>query len=180
MRHARSRAGFTLIEMMFVVSIMGVLSALAIPSFAAMVARSKTAEVAGNLSAMYKHAASYYASERSNRGNTTSVGGHCTVDDAIPSPLSPGKFKQAFAADASFRELGFSVSDLVYYQYGLAAINGTSGCDHRANSAGLYTFYAHGDLDGDGVRSTFELAAGSDSYNLMYHTRGMYIARELE
>lgn len=179
MRRARSRAGFTLIELMLVVSIMGILSALAIPSFTMLVARSKTAEVAGNLSAMYKHASSYYSSERSDRGYA-SVAGHCTTDDALPSPLSPSKNKQAFVADATFRELGFSVSDLVYFQYGLASANGLSSCNHPANTFGLYTFYAHGDLDSDGTQSTFELAAGSDAYNLMYHARGLYIDRETE
>ena len=180
MRRDHSRAGFTLIELMIVVSIMGVLSAIAIPAFAMMIARSKTAEVAGNLSAMYKHAASYYASERSSRGNVSSIGGHCTVEDASPSPVTPGKFKQSFAADGTFRELGFTLSDMVYFQYGLASYSGQSTCEHTANSSGLYTFFAHGDLDGDGVRSTFELAAGSDSYNLMFHARGLYIDRETE
>ena len=180
MRRTRSRAGFTLIEMMFVVSILGLLSALAIPSFAMMIARSKTAEVGGNLSAMYKHAASYYASERSNQGSITSVAGHCTVDDAAPSPATPRNFKQNFSADASFRELGFAIADLVYFQYGLASMNGQSSCEHDANSSGLYTFYAHGDLDSDGIRSTFELSAGTDAFNLMYHARGLYIDRETE
>jgi len=180
MRRERSRAGFTLIEMMMVVGILGVLSALAIPAFAMMIARSKTAEVAGNLSAMYKHAASYYASERSNRGSVSSVGGHCTVDDAQPSPLAPSKLKQPFNADASFRELGFTLSDFVYFQYGLASAGGTSSCQHQPNSSGLYTFYAHGDLDSDGTRSTFELAAGSDAYNLLFHSRGLYIDKETE
>ena len=180
MRRTRSRAGFTLIEMMFVVSILGILSALAIPAFASMIARSKTSEVGGNLSSMYKLAASYYASERSNQGSTTSVAGHCTVDDAMPSPATPHKFKQSFAADASFRELGFTISDMVYFQYGLATLNGVSSCEHAANSSGLYTFFAHGDLDADGIRSTFELAAGTDAFNLLYHGRGLYIDRETE
>ena len=180
MRRKRSLAGFTLIELMIVVSILGVLSALAIPSFAMMVARSKTAEVGGNLSSMYKHAASYYASERSNQGNVASVAGHCTVDDALPSPVLPRKSKQPFNADQSFRDLGFTLADMVYFQYGLASANGTSSCDHQANNAALYTFYAHGDLDSDGTFSTFELAAGTDAYNLLFHARGLYVDRDTE
>jgi hypothetical protein len=43
----------------------------------------------------------------------------------------------------------------------------------------LYTFYAFGDLDGDGVQSTFELAAGSNADNEPYHS-GFYIVNELE
>ena len=45
----------------------------------------------------------------------------------------------------------------------MASKNGTSSCEHSANSSGLYTFYAHGDLDSDGTVSTFELAAGTDA-----------------
>jgi prepilin-type N-terminal cleavage/methylation domain-containing protein len=180
MRLRRPRAGFTLIEMMFVVTILGVLSAVAIPSFAMMIARSKTAEVGGNLSAMYKHAASYYASERSSQGNVASVAGHCTVDDAAPSPASPRKFKQQFSADNTFSELGFVLADFVYFQYGLASLNATSSCEHSASSGGLYTFYAHGDLDSDGTYSTFELSAGTDAFNLLYHARSLYIERETE
>jgi prepilin-type N-terminal cleavage/methylation domain-containing protein len=174
-----SEQAFTLIELMVVVGIMGVLSAIAVPSFAAMMRRSKTAEVSGNLNAMFKNAASYYVSERAGQGNIASIAGHCTVEDAGPSPTVPGRTKQPFAADASFRALGFDVADFVYYSYGLAAMSGLSSCDNTA-SVSMYTFYAHGDLDGDSTESTFELASGTDESNVLYHSRGIYIAHELE
>lgn len=180
MRRTHSRAGFTLIELMIVVSILGVLSALAVPSFSSVIARSKTSEIAGNLSGMFKSAASYYASERATQGNGAGVSGHCTVDDGTPSPAIPNRTKQTFVADQSFRDLGFNIGDLVYYQYGLASLGGVGACNNNANSGGLYTFFAHGDLDEDGIRSTFELAAGTDSFNLMYHARALHIDRETE
>ena len=174
------KAGFTIIELMIAVAIVGTLSALAVPAFSSMVNRSRTAEVMGNLNAMFKNAASYYAAERSWQGQITTTAGHCTVSDAVPSPLTPGKQKQVFQGDDSFRALGFTIADLVYFSYGLASQNGISGCDHVPRDASLYTFYANGDLDGDGTWSTFEFAAGSDDSNVLYHSRGYYIASELE
>ncbi|MEY4581633.1 MAG: hypothetical protein RL701_6336 [Pseudomonadota bacterium] len=180
MQRKRTGAGFTLIELMVVVGIVGVLSAIAIPSFAIMVKRSKTAEVSGNLNAMFKHAASYYSSERSTQGQVSSVSGYCTVQDANQSPPVPRKIKQPFSPDASFRALGYSIGDQVYYSYGLVAQGGTSKCARVANSTGLYTFFAHGDLDSNNVVSTFELAAGSDASNVLYHARGFHIEHETE
>jgi type IV pilus assembly protein PilA len=178
---SRPRAdGFTLIELMIVVAIMGVLSAIALPAFKKMVDRSKTAETSANLDSMFKSAASYYASERAEQGQVSSTAGHCTVGDAGPGPLIPTKDKQSFASDDSFRALGFSIADLVYFSYGVASGSGTSVCDNGPHTANLYTFYANGDLDGDGVFSTFELATGSDSTNVLYHARGFYVADDLE
>jgi prepilin-type N-terminal cleavage/methylation domain-containing protein len=179
----RSRAvskGFTLIELMIVVAIMGILAAIAVPSFAGFVNRSKTAETVGNINSMFKTAASYYMAERSGRGHVASVAGHCTVDDAGPTPAMPGKDKQLFDPDATFRAIGFNIADLVYYSYGIASAGGLSACNNAAGRMDLYTFYAHGDLDGDTIQSTFELAAGSDSSNTLYHSRGFFIVRDVE
>jgi prepilin-type N-terminal cleavage/methylation domain-containing protein len=181
MPRKRALQGFTLIELMVVVGIMGVLSSVAIPAFTRLVNRSKTAEIAANLDSMFKNASSYYTSERSSQGQVSSVAGHCTVDDALPSPSAPQKNKQVFPGNDTFRMLGFSVADLVYYSYGLAS--GTSGvgrCNNNPSALVLYTFYANGDLDGDSIYSTFELAAGSDPTNVLYHARGLHVINELE
>jgi prepilin-type N-terminal cleavage/methylation domain-containing protein len=180
MRRQRSRHAFTLIELMVVVGIVGVLSSIAIPSFTSMVRRSKSAETASNLDSMFKNAASYYASERSSQGNVATVSGHCTVNDGGPAPAAPLREKQFMPDDPSFRALGFSVADLVYYSYGVASNGGTSTCANPPGSPALYTFYAHGDLDGDGTFSTFELTAASDASNLLYHSRSLFIDHETE
>ncbi|HEX4354276.1 MAG TPA: prepilin-type N-terminal cleavage/methylation domain-containing protein [Polyangiales bacterium] len=172
--------GFTLIELMLVVAIMGVLSAIALPAFSKMVARSKTAETAANLDSMFKSAASYYTGERAGQGQVSSTAGHCTIGDAGPAPVIPKKDKQPFPVDDNFRALGFGIGDLVYFSYGLASGSGTSVCDNGPHNASLYTFYANGDLDGDGTFSTFELATGSDSTNVLYHARGFYVIDDLE
>jgi type IV pilus assembly protein PilA len=53
--------GFTLVELMVVVAIIGLLSAVAIPNFQKYQARSKTAEAKLQLSALYTAEASFFA-----------------------------------------------------------------------------------------------------------------------
>ncbi len=47
-------AGFTLVELMIVVVILGILAAVAIPAFTRYVKRSKTSEATGNISKIYQ------------------------------------------------------------------------------------------------------------------------------
>ena len=49
-----------------------------------------------------------------------------------------------------------------------------------ANSQTVYTFAANGDLDGDGTKSIFELAAGTDKDTTLFHSKGFYIINEIE
>lgn len=55
-----SRKGFTLIELMIVVAIIGILAAVAIPKFADLVTKSKEAAVKGNLGAVRSAVSIYY------------------------------------------------------------------------------------------------------------------------
>ena len=64
----RSRKGFTLIELMIVVAIIGILAAIAIPNFLKFQAKSKTSEAKTNLKAIYTAETAYY-SEENEYGN---------------------------------------------------------------------------------------------------------------
>ena len=65
----RLQRGFTLIELMIVVAIIGILAAIAIPNFTRFQAKSKQSEVKTNLKAIFTAAKSYFA-ERDNYGST--------------------------------------------------------------------------------------------------------------
>lgn len=171
--------GFSLIELMIVVAILGILAALAIPAFTAYVARSKTSEASSNLNQMFKSSAAYYSGDLAGKAVTSTVTGNCTIANAGPCPATPSGDKKKFTADAAFRGINFFIADYVYFSYGIDSA-ATSVCGHTANTNSLYTFYAHGDLDADGTLSTFELAAGTDTSNTLYHARGIYISKETE
>lgn len=172
----KKKSGFTLIELMIVVAILGILAALAIPAFIGYIRRSKTSEATGNLNSYFKSAAAYYSQERTSKSITASTTTFCLAAPTGLSPGSPGPNKQKFSASSTSQALGFTIADYVYFGYGLTSVD---GCGHTAGQ-NVYTFFAQGDLDGDGVQSTFELATSTDEDNSLYHARGFYIINEIE
>jgi type IV pilus assembly protein PilA len=67
-----SRKGFTLIELMIVVAIIGILASIAIPNFLKFQAKSKMAEAKTNLGAIYTGEISFFG-EKNMYGNFDSI-----------------------------------------------------------------------------------------------------------
>ncbi|MBN1655001.1 MAG: type II secretion system protein [Deltaproteobacteria bacterium] len=176
----QKKSGFTLIELMIVVAIIGILAALAVPAFISYVRRSKTGEATQNLNSMFKAASSYYSKERTPQGLTGASVNYCVVASGAMSPADPSSDKKQFAADANFAALDFTIGDFVYYGYGLDSAAATSTCGTAPASTDVYTMYAHGDLDGDDVNSTFELAVGTSADNELIKSGGFFIQSEIE
>ncbi len=61
----RNRKGFTLIELMIVVAIIGILAAIAIPNFLKFQAKSKQSEAKTNLKAIFTAETSYFGENNS-------------------------------------------------------------------------------------------------------------------
>jgi type IV pilus assembly protein PilA len=68
------RKGFTLIELMIVVAIIGILAAIAIPNFIKFQARSKQSEAKSNLKAMFTAERAYYQEKDTYSALVNSIG----------------------------------------------------------------------------------------------------------
>jgi prepilin-type N-terminal cleavage/methylation domain-containing protein len=83
----KSKKGFTLIELMIVVAIIGILAAIAIPRFASMLERSREGATKGNLGALRSAVSIYYGDkEGAWPDNLTS-----TAFTAYINPIPPAK-----------------------------------------------------------------------------------------
>ncbi|MFH0899285.1 MAG: prepilin-type N-terminal cleavage/methylation domain-containing protein, partial [Pseudomonadota bacterium] len=65
----RIKGGFTLVELMIVVAIIGVLAAVAIPAFVKYIRNAKTSEALVNVGKIYEGARAYYEDELTGRGS---------------------------------------------------------------------------------------------------------------
>ncbi len=68
----RNKKGFTLIELMIVVAIIGILAAIAIPNFLKFQAKSKMSEAKTNLGAIYTGQLAFFG-EQNSYGDFTSI-----------------------------------------------------------------------------------------------------------
>lgn len=168
MTNRKGRAGFTLIELMVVVAIVGTLSVLATYGVRKYVAHAKSAEARNALGIMGTDAIVAFERE-SMAGNSlafkTSSGSArklCASSSAsVPAAAASiqGRKYQSTAAEwnkdaatnAGFSCLKYTMDVPQYYMYSYAL----TGSGSAAGDS--YTASAQGDLDGNGVMSLFSL-----------------------
>ena len=83
----KSVKGFTLIELMIVVAIIGILAAIAIPKFADLVTKSKEAAVKGSLGSIRSALSIYYSDTEGIFPATASLTASLTDGGSSPGPL---------------------------------------------------------------------------------------------
>ncbi len=133
---ARRRQGFTLIELMIVVSIIGLMATIAIPSFLRFQLRSKAAEGKVNLVSVVRAEEGYFAAT-----NT-----YLAIAPAVPNPI-PAAGRTPWPAGTPFDTLGWAPEGEVYFSYLVSADNAGTG----SMALVRFTAEAASDIDGDAL-----------------------------
>lgn len=145
----KSEKGFTLIELMIVVAIIGILAAIAIPNFLRFQLKSKTSEAKVNLAAIRTAEESYLAE----------FGSYVTAA-ATPAAWTPRSTKSSFTGGglSSFDQLGWAPEGAVFFQYAVL-VDGTNVL--------AYTADALGDIDGDATNQIWGYVHSDPSGNVV-------------
>jgi prepilin-type N-terminal cleavage/methylation domain-containing protein len=152
--------GFTLIELMIVVAIIGILAAVAIPAFLDYMKRSKATEAEEQLNAIGRLQKRSYGDVASFTPGTATVlptpvtTSCCAASSGMGGgtdnkcPANPAAFK----ADNVWNAMGFSVGEPALYNYSYTSTTSTA-----------FTSTAVGDTDCDNLLATFTLTGTLDA-----------------
>lgn len=180
----KNKKGFTLIELMIVIVILGILAAVAIPAFLKYIKKAKTAEAEDKVSLIYRSAVSYFGSEQVTRGSKAAALGRqfpatadatpgenaCCTGGGLDKKCDPNNTyvgATLWDGNATWNQLQFELTEPHYFWYTFTN-NGTT------NVGAAFTAAANGNLDCDATFSTFERAAYVDDALNVVGSRGIF------
>jgi len=143
LRMLANKKGFTLVELMIVVAIIGILAAIAIPNFLNFRLKAKASEAKSNLGAVRSTEVAYFAEWNMWVGNQglTPVGGRTGNGSKVP-----------WDPNTRFSILGFAPEGQVFFDYNLEGALWPSQADG-------FTSNAEGDLDASGDVSIYTISS---------------------
>jgi hypothetical protein len=158
-----------MVEVAVIISVLGMLLAVAIPTLAKSVRPSKVSEASEELEIMYEAVAAYYRAPHPDDAHPDHPNLHCLPDPAGPTPELPSQNPVPIdfgAANvhgvATWRALGFVPTTPLRFRYSL--LPSEAGCAAPSGGRAVSLILrAEGDLDGDGSYSRFERRAAVDS-----------------
>ena len=139
--HTRN-GGFTLIELMIVVAIIGILAAIAIPNFLRFQLRSRVGEGKTNIAAIRTAEEAYAAEYATYVGAAGAPGGLLSGDKMNWMAVTPG-----------FDTIGWFPEGEVYYNYNVTIA--PAACPAAGNPCTAYTVEGFSDIDGDGASNAW-------------------------
>ena len=150
-KRSRNRGGFTLIELMIVVGLVGLLAAIAIPNFLTYQARTRRSEGHTNVAGIARAYKAYNAEKGKFPDMVTETTALGSAEASLPNPtlyggLRPVKMPWDTATEAFFSIVGWKPEGNVFYSYDVFSQCG-GGC---TGDQTCFTVTAHGDVDGNG------------------------------
>ncbi len=128
------RRGFTLIELAFVLAVIGILTALSVPGYRSLVLRPRAAEARMGVEGIADAELRYFRDH-----------GRFVACPSMPAATPRGNTARFDGRAPGWKELAFSMEGSVRYRYEVV-LDGDS-----------FKVLARGDLDGDGVESLYTL-----------------------
>jgi type IV pilus assembly protein PilA len=167
-----SRRGFTLVELMLVIAIVGVLAALATFAVGRYIAAAKSVEATTNVGAIGRAVSAAALRVVPAPGVTNPAPGLCATSTPVPSAVrsirgskyqpsaGPGVDYNSGDERTGWRCLRFTINSPQYYRYRYQTGGAPTAVDlpnrgrlRGVNAAHTWAASAQGDLDGDGVYS---------------------------
>jgi prepilin-type N-terminal cleavage/methylation domain-containing protein len=165
-RRPAKSSGFTLIELMIAVCIIGILASVAIPAYTRFVMEARSSEVEVQLKSLYSAVAAYWDQPfTGQRGSNVAEVSHCELSDddggvigVPPFPPGPEKRLADWSAAPQIAQSGVGPAGYLYgtYAYAPRLWGGQCGLTEADFAGGpgagvVYTLMGIIDLDGDGM-----------------------------